>query len=180
MKRKLIEDLLGKYFNAESTLEEEEQLQNYFNSDQVDVDLLSYKSYFSFIQTEKTKQVSAGFDEKLFEKLEQTPIKAKSRNLWPVLSRIAAVVVLAIGVYFLIPKEPSAEPTAIDWSKYEVQSVEEALLITHGSLLKTSTELNNASTHSMNKVQKVKALSSASVLSAKEVRKMGTLTKIFK
>jgi hypothetical protein len=48
-----IEYLISRYFNAESTLEEEAKLSEYFEGKDIDPELMKYKSWFDFKKSEK-------------------------------------------------------------------------------------------------------------------------------
>ena len=63
-------ELLEKYFAGESSIEQEERLKAYFNSGQVEKPLEKYIPLFQFFNQEKQLTLSADFDERLFEKLE--------------------------------------------------------------------------------------------------------------
>ncbi|HML85676.1 MAG TPA: hypothetical protein PKE52_11005 [Bacteroidales bacterium] len=51
--KEYILELLDKYNEAETSLQEEHILQEYFLSDSVDKDLLPYKSLFTFLKNEQ-------------------------------------------------------------------------------------------------------------------------------
>ena len=101
MDYKRVENLLDKYFNGETEVHEEQQLQNYFNSNEVHEDLLSYQPLFQYFNEEKVLTLSDDFDQKLLQQLSQTENRQfKQRRLYPILMRVAAAAVLAIGVFF--------------------------------------------------------------------------------
>lgn len=84
-----IEKLIEKYFEATTTVAEEETLRNYFSQESVAPHLVRYKpvfNYFSDVREERyTKQV-------------QLKLKPR-RNRYRWISA-AAVTVLALGIYF--------------------------------------------------------------------------------
>ncbi len=82
-----IEKLLEKYFDATTTVAEEEALQTYFSRDEIAPHLEEYRPMFQFFLTAKKEQFT-----------KHVPLKTK-RNLYKWIS-VAAVAVLVLGVYF--------------------------------------------------------------------------------
>lgn len=81
-----IEKLIEKYENAETSLQEEQLLKEYFQKDAVPVHLLEYKAMFNY------------FDENSTERYTK-PIRLKPiRTNWKWLS-IAATVALLVSIY---------------------------------------------------------------------------------
>ena len=82
-----IEKLLKKYDNAETSLQEEQALKNYFNNnDNVPPHLLEYKSLFNY------------FNESSEEQFTKTIQLKPRRSYWAWLS-VAAAIVLTISIY---------------------------------------------------------------------------------
>ena len=81
-----IEKLIEKYENAETSLQEEQELKEYFQQDSVPAHLLEYKAMFNY------------FDESSEEHYTKSiQLKPRSAN-WKWLS-IAAAVVLMVSIY---------------------------------------------------------------------------------
>lgn len=169
MNNQIIERLIDKYFAGETSLAEEQQLRDYFSGENVHPDLKEYAPLFQYFNAAASKQLSDDFDDKLFEKINAlesetsketaAPKKARVINLTiRRFSRVAAAVVLALAAWWLYPeipksaKEQSAE--AIDWSKYEVKSAEEAYSLTLNALRKTSTEINSGASKAASQMSK--------------------------
>ena len=84
-----IEKLVEKYLNAETSLQEEATLKNYFTEGNVAPHLLEYKFMFTYFTKEK--------DETYTKAIELQPKKSKRRNLqW---LSVAASVVLLLSVF---------------------------------------------------------------------------------
>jgi|TARA_B100000767_G_scaffold226793_1_gene216534 hypothetical protein len=84
-----IEKLVEKYLNAETSLQEEATLKNYFTEGNVAPHLLEYKFMFTYFTKEK--------DETYTKDIELEPKKSKRRNLqW---LSVAASVVLLLSVF---------------------------------------------------------------------------------
>ena len=87
-----IDALLNKYFEGETSCEEEQWIRNYFSNEKVPEHLLCYKSMFAYFDNEiTTEQV---------KKTEQVNKRAipRRKKLVYTLSGIAACVVMAIGI----------------------------------------------------------------------------------
>ena len=81
-----IEQLIKKYENAETSLQEEQELKTYFQQENIPVHLLEYKALFVY------------FTESSAERFTKTiPIKPRKMN-WKWLS-VAAAVVLMVSIY---------------------------------------------------------------------------------
>lgn len=92
-----IEDLLNKYFEGETSADEERRLRTFFASDKVPEHLVIYKPMFAY------------FDEEIRKKQEQTnknkPVTKRRILYW--MSAAAACVVLLLGVrHFLFTPDP--------------------------------------------------------------------------
>jgi len=81
-----IEKLIEKYENAETSLQEEQLLKEYFQQDSVPAHLLEYKAMFNYFEINGKEQYTKSI-----------PLKTRTSN-WKWLS-IAAAVALLIGVY---------------------------------------------------------------------------------
>ncbi|WP_298476718.1 hypothetical protein [uncultured Maribacter sp.] len=82
-----IEELLEKYFDATTTVAEEETLRTYFSQESVATHLEQYRSMFTYFSTAK--------EERFTKKL---PLKPRyNYNKW---ISVAAVAVIAFGLYF--------------------------------------------------------------------------------
>lgn len=117
--------LLEKYFQAESSLEEEELLREYMLSEDVEEDLKKYQPLFRFFEEEKESELDRHFDSKL-----QTSLSRKTKTIqMPVwrkyILRVAAVAAVLVGL-FLIILQTQHKQQAIDWSKYEVTDEQQA------------------------------------------------------
>lgn len=95
MELRTIEILLEKYFDAETSIAEEKQLQLYFSSPDVAPHLEQYRPMFGYFTQAGTQQ---------FEK--PLPLKAK-RNYRPWIS-VAACVVVMLGMFTFLNNEEQA------------------------------------------------------------------------
>ncbi len=88
-----IEQLLEKYLNAETSLQEEAVLQDYFSQDAIAPHLYEYKALFTYFSKSKAERFT-----------KTIPLKPRRTN-WKWLS-VAAAVVLLFSVYTLEPFSP--------------------------------------------------------------------------
>ncbi len=82
-----IEKLLDKYFEATTTVAEEETLREYFTADEVAPHLAKYAPLFNYLSEAKEERFT-----------KQVPFR--SRGYYFRWMSVAAVVVLALGIYF--------------------------------------------------------------------------------
>ena len=83
MDYKYINQLLERYWNCETSLEEEGILRAFFSQKDVPAELRQYQPLFAYQQLEaKEKHLSADFDNRLLAMIEEDePIKVKARTI---------------------------------------------------------------------------------------------------
>lgn len=149
--------LIEKYFEGETTLEEEAQLRQYFNSGEVDEALKEFQPMFRFFASEQKTTVSEGFDEALLQKL-QPEAKLVQLRSWPrQLLRIAAVgaVLVAAMIFLRKPNGGPSQQAAVDWSKYEITDEQVAYDETVKALRLLSSKLHKGSKKATDEVEKM-------------------------
>lgn len=95
-----IKRLLEKYWLAETTLEEEKVLADYFKGEDVDAELLPYAAFFEYIDEEKQVTPGEDFEEKILESLglaEAAPVRRLRFGY-----AAAAAVLLCVCSLFLV------------------------------------------------------------------------------
>jgi hypothetical protein len=123
MELKRIEQLLEKYFEAETSIAEEKELKAYFISPNVAPHLEQYKSMFGYFSNEATREF-----------YKTVPLKNKrSVGKW---MSVAASVVLMAGMFTYLNNEPAEQ----DLGTYE--SPEQAFLETQKALNMISKNVN--------------------------------------
>ena len=99
---KYIEQLLERYWQCETSLEEEAQLRAFFNGSDVPEHMLRYKDLFVYQQLQQEVGLGADFDARVLAEVETPVVKAKRLTLTarfiPLFKAAAVVaVVLSLG-----------------------------------------------------------------------------------
>lgn len=102
MDSKYIEQLLERYWQCETTLEEEAKLRAFFTKEVVPAHLLRYRELFVYEQLQQEERLGDDFDARVLAQIEEAPVvKAKRLTLvsrcMP-LFRAAAIVVLVLSL----------------------------------------------------------------------------------
>lgn len=110
MDYKYINQLLERYWNGETTLEEEEILRAFFSQKDIPAELLPYQALFAYGQTEKKANVLGDdFDERILSIIEERkPVKARiiplGQQLKPLFKAAAVVAIfLTLGNAMQVP-----------------------------------------------------------------------------
>ena len=102
MDSKQIEQLLQRYWDCDTTVEEERQLRQFFNGGDVPAHLIRYKDLFVYQEFLQNEQLSEDFDERLLKQVEVPVVKAKTVSIFsrlaPIMRAVAAIaLLLALG-----------------------------------------------------------------------------------
>ena len=145
-----IEKLVAKYENAETNLQEENILREYFLSDNVAPHLEEYQMMFSYFHTSQSETYTKTIE-----------FKTEKKRNYRWLS-VAASVVLLFSVYMGIPKGGAQEIESLSdlplEQRFHVEQAQKALLMLSGNLKKGDEAFNNlyAYENSVNKIFKTK------------------------
>ena len=102
MDYKYIEQLLERYWQCESSVEEESILRDFFSTKEVPAHLLQYKDLFAYQQVQKEIGLGDDFDARILAQVETRVVKAKRLTLvgrFMPLFKAAAVIafILSLG-----------------------------------------------------------------------------------
>ena len=102
MDSKYIEQLLERYWQCETSLEEEDQLRAFFNGNSVPEHLLRYKDLFVYQQLQQEEHLGKDFDARVLAEIEVPVVRARrmtlTARLMPLFKAAAVVaVVLSLG-----------------------------------------------------------------------------------
>lgn len=81
MDYKYIEQLLDKYWNCETSLEEEQILRCFFRQKEVPAHLLRYRSLFAYQDAGKRLKLGDDFDERILAEIERPVVRARRLTL---------------------------------------------------------------------------------------------------
>lgn len=143
-----IEQILERYFECETTVEEESRLRSFFTADNVPQHLLRYKDLFVYQQIEHDICLGDDFDRRILARIEPPKVKARTVSLtsrFMPLCKAAAIVAMVVGVgnmmqhsFFTdtrhvavtdtIGKEISAPSVALSVNPEQAGSIEQQLI----------------------------------------------------
>ena len=113
MKTNIAKTLLQKFFEAETSLEEENMLREYFSKDEVDPELLPYREFFtntdSQFETEKEERIEERVMDYILEN--ESKNRGRYRQLWLTVSGIAASLVIAVSAMLYYQGEQTYQDT---------------------------------------------------------------------
>lgn len=124
-----IEKLIEKYYEGESTLDEEMILKDFFRSGDVPSHLAEHASLFAWIDETSAEEADADFEIKLpdaeIEKTRVVPLW-KQRPLLSWVSGIAAGLIILAGLYFMIDHQKTLKQRE---ALMAYQQTQEALML---------------------------------------------------
>ncbi len=104
MNSRQIENKLERYFNGESSLEDEKTLREFFQKDDIPPHLLSLKAQFEYFADEHDHEyLDESFDEKILNQISQEEKQQKRGSIRRYLytaSGIAASILIILSVFF--------------------------------------------------------------------------------
>ncbi|MCR4765463.1 MAG: hypothetical protein K5856_04740 [Bacteroidaceae bacterium] len=110
MDSKQIEQLLQRYWNCETTLEEEKALRQFFTTADVPQHLMCYKDMFLYQEFLQDDHLDEEFDEQLLKLIEQPVVQAQHVSIF---SRLAPIAKVAAAVTVLLALGNVAERTLL-------------------------------------------------------------------
>jgi hypothetical protein len=107
MKTMEVKHLLQRYFEGETTVQEERELEAYFNSGDVADELKEYSGFFSGIAelAEVAGEDTIEEDVMEFIRINEPAAKPKQRWLWQSISGIAASVIIVVGGFLFYQQQ---------------------------------------------------------------------------
>jgi hypothetical protein len=103
MDSKKIEQLLEKYWNCETTLDEEQTLREYFQGNEFPESLKEASHLFRYFETEKNKSLNENFNDAVTKQIRQRQGgKIIQMVSWVQIARVAAgILVVIVAGYFI-------------------------------------------------------------------------------
>jgi hypothetical protein len=108
-----IKALLEKYWQAETTLEEERQLADYFAQPDIDPELASFRPMFDWLEEESQLTPDEGFDHRILQRIglaEQRIAPVHRLRTRSIGYAAAAAVILCIAIGFFLSTGPGTTP----------------------------------------------------------------------
>ena len=107
-----IRALMDKYWEAETTLEEESELVAYFRKPDIDPRLRPFREMFVYFEQESRVKPGEGFEKRILEAVRRAdPATAPVRRMWRGVNSsyaAAAAVILVIGLFIMVPSSRRA------------------------------------------------------------------------
>lgn len=116
MDYKYIEQLLEKYWNCQTSIEEEQILKYFFRQKEIPVHLLQYKAVFACMEKEQDLKLGDDFDERVLAEIERPVVKAHRltmRSRLMPLFKAAAVMILLFTVGGIVKQSMGGDKAGI-------------------------------------------------------------------
>jgi hypothetical protein len=142
MQQSMIAALLDKYFQAETTVEEERVLAEYFRVAHEDLpaEWEPYRRLFGYYEEESHVGVSEGFDKKVLERIGVPRVVTMRHAPWWM---AAAVILLSFGSIFLFAPQEKTREIAVQHEVTDTfEDPEQALAAIQKALFKAGKGLN--------------------------------------
>lgn len=129
-----IEALLNKYWNCETSLEEEQQLRDYFKGGNIPEQLRETAALFRYFELQKKKSLSdVSFDAQVLAKTKRANKSIVVKLVYNTLRIAAGVAVLVVAVWFIRNEVRKDTPQAVvdtyDDPKLALEETKKALLM---------------------------------------------------
>jgi len=98
-----LEELLNKYWNCETSLEEEQQLRKYFQEEGIPEQWKETGSLFRYFESQKKKSLKeeATFDDRIVRQIKDHKRNTPPRFLYSTMRIAAGIAVLVIAIWFV-------------------------------------------------------------------------------
>ncbi|MEN6455238.1 MAG: hypothetical protein ABFD10_13345 [Prolixibacteraceae bacterium] len=115
MEPEVIKYILQKYFDGESSLEDERILHNYFRSEQIDEGFRPYRDLFTGLSCIKDHEIKIR-EEDLMDLISENKHQEKTRyrQLWQIVTGVAATLLVTLSVVYYTNDKPDWKDTYTD------------------------------------------------------------------
>lgn len=138
-----IDSLLEKYWEGESSIEDEQILKQYFLSSHILDKHDAYRDLFVYFHEES--QIQYPFKNQQIESNQETIVKVRSLSIKKYIFAAAAIMVLALCSIFVVKNLKSDNQTKESYSQVqEIEDPEEALRVTKQALALLSKNFNSS------------------------------------
>lgn len=126
MQTQEIKILLQRYFNSETTLEEERRLEEYFSGKDVAEELAEYSGYFGGIANLSKTKGTIDIEEEVMDFILENENREKTRfrKMWITVTGVAASIIIVLGTFLFYQEQqkPFADTYQNPDQAYEVAS----------------------------------------------------------
>jgi len=145
MKTKEVKQLLQRYFNGETTIEEERKLEAYFRSEEVDKELEQYAEFFGGINELANSVDDSSIEDDVMNYIleNESQEKKKYRWLWQTVTGIAASIIIVIGGMLLYQQNDQNFEDTFENPEVAYAVAEDALEYMSAKYSKGLAELSN-------------------------------------
>jgi hypothetical protein len=146
-----LQELLSRYWNGDSTLEEEQLLRDHFNKSEVPEELKETAALFRYFEQSKKKSLTdISFDRTIVETIHKPASKGKIVSIaYNAMKFAAGVAVLMVAVWFVRTEVRKSDPQEVvdtyDDPKMAFEETKKALLMiskSFGSAEKQAKKIN--------------------------------------
>ncbi len=138
-----IDNLLEKYWEGETSLEDEKVLKEYFKSTDVAEEHAAFKDLFGFFDNES--RITYPIDNQSSETESKPTLKVRSLSIKKYIFAAAAIFVLTIGSIIVVKNLNNNDQPKETYSQVqEIEDPEEALRVTKQALALLSKKLNSS------------------------------------
>ena len=144
METKEIKKLLQKYFNGESSFEEEKALELYFKSENVAEELNEYAEFFGGISELSNPIDDSEIEDEVMDFIleNEHQEKTKYRWLWQTITGIAASVIIVLGGFLFFQQQQNPFDDSFDDPNEAYAYAQETLQFVSGKYNKGLAELS--------------------------------------
>ena len=167
MDKNKITALVDKYFDGETSLEEEQQLKSYFNSGvNIDTDLQVFIPFFKDLSGQKMIKAPSDLGEHVLASISKTGTSLKAetptkvRRLIPMLLKVASVFVIGLSIYFLTQQMEKPSENAMAMTEDTYKTPEEAYAAYKAAISLASSKIKKGEEKMKEKMSHVKILTS--------------------
>jgi len=147
MDSKIIHQLLEKYWEGETSLQEEASLRAFFNQEEVPKEFANVQPLFQFFKKEQEAYLDSDFEKRLSTKLKVVDNqKPRAHSLTYYIKRVAAVAAIFIAILFFLNKnnflDAGGELASVEVTSAEKAEAKMAYAEAKAALLLISKKLN--------------------------------------
>lgn len=160
MDKNNIENLVEKYFDGLTSLEEEKVLKKLFQKGEtLPTELEIYRSFFNELDQAKSISAPIELEQNVLNLIKKKP-EVKVRRLFPLLMKIASVFVIGFSLYFLITDDNGKHNQSVAMMEDTYDTPEAAFAAYKAAMATVSRRIKKGEDKVKNEISHVKVLTS--------------------